>query len=73
MEHVKIQAEYSQPKYLYLYVVQGYYGFFGGWEDVYTGDTWADAQARLKEYRENEPKYIHRLINRREPNPEYAQ
>ena len=60
-------------KWLYLWIVQGYYGAHYGWEDVYTGETWADAHDRLKEYRENETMYPHRLIERREPNPEYAQ
>jgi hypothetical protein len=44
-----------------LYVVKGYYGKEYGWEVVYTGENKQDALDRLKEYRENEPQYAHRL------------
>lgn len=58
-------------KYLYVWIVQGMYSSNYGWEDVYTGEDYRDARARLKEYRENETNYPHRLIQRREPNPDY--
>lgn len=45
------------------FAVQGNYG--QGWEDVTCEDTRPEARARLKEYRENEPQYNHRLITRR--------
>ena len=46
-------------------VVQGYYDSRCGWEDLVTEDTRTEALARLREYRENEPQYRHRLIVRR--------
>ena len=52
-------------KYLYLWIVQGHYGFHG-WEDVTASETWQEARADLRSYRENEPQYPHRLIQRRE-------
>lgn len=51
-------------KYVYLNVVQGNYG--QGWEDVTAETERSEARARLREYRENEPQYSHRLIRRRE-------
>ncbi len=47
------------------YAVQGYYGPEYGWEDVCTEDTRKEARERLKEYRENETQYPHRMIKRR--------
>lgn len=52
-------------KYLYLYVVQGHYGF--GWEDVAAG-TRAEARTNLREYRENDPDHAYRMVHRRELN-----
>ena len=47
--------------------VQGNYGH--GWEDVTTEETYREARARLREYRENEPTVAHRLhCRRRVPN-----
>ena len=48
-----------------VWIVQGAYGY--GWEDVTAEDRRREALARLREYRENEPQYPHRLILRREP------
>ena len=45
------------------YIIQGYYG--QGWEDVTAEDTRTEAKTRLKEYRDNEPMYAHRMIKRR--------
>lgn len=47
------------------YVVVGNYGYGDGWEDLTSEDNRTDAKQRLKEYRENEPQYDHRLIKRR--------
>lgn len=58
-------------KWLYLYVIQGYYDT--SWEDVTTEETYREARARLREYRENEPEHHHRMIKRRELNPEYKE
>jgi len=52
-----------ENKYEYLKVVQGYYGC--GWEDVTAETDPREARARLREYRDNEPEYPHRLISRR--------
>ncbi len=54
----------TMNKYLYLHVVQGHYGF--GWEDVTQSEDYREARNDLKAYRENEPQYAHRLIQRRE-------
>lgn len=54
-----------QKKYVYLFVVQGNYGY--GWDDVYESEDARDARARLKEYRANEKNASHRMIQRREP------
>ena len=43
------------------YVIQGNYGAFG-WEDVTAERTRKEAYARLREYRANEPQYLHRII-----------
>ncbi len=55
-------------KYTYLNVVQGYYGSLYGWEDVCASESFKEAYGDLLAYRENERKYDHRLIQRRELN-----
>lgn len=45
------------------HTVQGNYG--NGWEDLTAEDSRTEAKIRLKEYRENEPEYPHRLIKKR--------
>lgn len=47
-----------------LFIVQGLY--FGQWEDETAETTRAEARERLREYRENQPEYAHRLIKKRE-------
>lgn len=47
------------------YAVQGNYNYGDGWEDLTSEATRTEAKQRLKEYRENEPQYSHRLIKRR--------
>jgi len=59
----------KQNKYIYLYVIQGKYGYYG-WEDLCQSESWKEARADLKAYRENEP-YPLRMIERRELNPKY--
>jgi len=58
-------------KYDYVNVVQGYYGYCG-WEHVCTSDKRSEAIANLREYRENEPEYAHRIIRRRVLSPLYT-
>lgn len=55
-------------KYLYLHVIQGNYGF--GWEDIDAG-SYREMRTDLKLYRQEEPEYPHRMIKRREINPEW--
>ena len=43
--------------------IQGDYG--RGWETVCAASTAAEARQRLREYRENEPHYAHRIKRRR--------
>ncbi len=45
------------------FAVQGNYG--SRWEDVTTEETRKEANVRLREYRENESKYPHRVISRK--------
>ena len=59
-------------KYLYLYVVQGYYSSTYGWEDCCQSEDYKEAVADLRAYRIEERGVPHRLIQRREPNPEYV-
>jgi hypothetical protein len=47
------------------YIVQGNYNYDNEWEDLTAESTRKEAKKRLKEYRENEPQYSHRLIKRR--------
>lgn len=61
-------------KYLYLKVIQGDYGC--GWEDLCAYDTadpeeMKECRSDYKAYRENERQYAHRVIRRRELNPEW--
>lgn len=58
-------------KYLYLWIVQGHYGFHG-WEDLTAAENRQEALGYLRDYRVNEPG-PHRLIQRREPNPDYKE
>ena len=57
-------------KYLYLYVVQGYYGNLYGWEDLTQSENYTEARADLRDYNDNELQYSHRMIKRREINKE---
>lgn len=57
-------------KYIYYYVIQGNYGYYG-FEDACFETDYKEARKRLKEHRENMPKYAHRLIKRRELNEEF--
>ena len=59
-------------KYLYAWVIQGKYGAYG-WEDVSEYDSGKEALSDYKAYREAEPQYRHRMIRRREHNPEYQE
>lgn len=59
------KPELRQPKTRRLFVVQGNYDM--GWEDVTAEDTRSEALERLREYRQNETMYAHRLITRRVP------
>ncbi len=54
------------PKTKLIYVVQGNYGYGHGWEDVTAAETWKEAKANLREYRENERGVPFRSIRRRE-------
>jgi hypothetical protein len=58
----------SANKYLYLYVVQGNYGYGHGWEDEAASESRKEARTDLRAYRENGPG-VYRMVKRREPNP----
>lgn len=55
----------SSKKFVYLYVVQGYYKPGHGWEDLCASEVWKEAKADARAYRENTPAPI-RIIHRRE-------
>jgi len=63
-EHVVITTE--DPEYEWH--TQGNYGC--GWETVTIDETYAEGKQMLRDYRENEPQYPHRLIKRRVQNDE---
>ena len=58
-------------KYLYLYVLQGNYGYGHGWEDLGTEENtskgWKAVKQTKREYLENEGAQ-YRIIERRELN-----
>ena len=56
----------KQNKYLYLYILQGYYSY--GWEDLCASEDFREVRQNRKEYRENEGG-TYRIIKRRELNP----
>jgi hypothetical protein len=49
-----------------VWEVQGNYGYGDGWECVTAEDDRWEALKRLREYRENEPQYAHRIHLTRE-------
>ena len=55
-------------KYLYLWVIQGDYGY--GWDDLsqYDFKNGKEMLYDFTAYRQNEPEYNHRFIQRRELN-----
>ncbi len=59
-------------KYLYLYVLQGHYGYGYGFEDLCSSESWREIRDNLKDYRINEGGR-YRIIERREPNPSYLE
>lgn len=61
------------PRYTYNnFYVQGNYGYGHGWEDLCGEDSRIKGYKRLREYRKNELGVPFRLIQRREPNPEWV-
>ena len=65
----------KNTKYRYLKVLQGCYDG-KTWDDLVAADTRSleecqEFKADKKAYAENEPQYRHRVIFRREPNPDY--
>ena len=52
------------PKWGIEYVIQGNYGYGHGFEDECSEETYKEAKARLKEYRDNAPG-SYRIVNRR--------
>lgn len=61
-------------KYIYLFVLQGDFGFGHGWEDLCQSENKAEMLTDFREYnykkKENEN---YRVIRRREPNPAYRE
>ena len=66
-------ANMRRNAFLYLYILQGDYGYGHGWEDLSAEDkaqpgAWKRVVQTRKEYRDNEGG-TYRIIERREPNP----
>lgn len=59
-------------KYLYLYVVQGRYSSEYGWEDLCSSEDFREAAEDLRSYNNEEGGFSHRVVMRRELNPEYV-
>ena len=55
----------STNKYIYMYVLQGYYHSTYGWEDISAGESKYEAGEDLRCYRRNAPEYSYRLVKRR--------
>ena len=53
----------TKNKYLYLFIVQGNYGY--GWDDLEDCETYREARIAWKDYAINESNYPHRIIKRR--------
>ena len=47
------------------YVLITNYGYGDGWEEVLTEETFAEAKQRKKEYAENMPQYLYKIVKRR--------
>lgn len=64
----------TNPKTVAVKVIQANYGY--GWDDLCEYGIDTAERKRLKNdykaYVDNEPKYAHRIINRRVPNPKYV-
>ena len=56
----------KKNKYIYLYVVQGNYGYGDGWEDLCQDIISKLAYDNLKDYRVNDSTGHFRIIRRRE-------
>jgi uncharacterized protein YjlB len=63
VEGMPYGTEKKRRKWKEEFTVQGNYG--QGWEDVTSEDTYSEARERLREYRENEINYPHRIVTRR--------
>ena len=61
----------KKNKYLYVWVVQGYYTGNYKWEDISQSESYREARQDLKDYNANEQAYPHRLIWRKELNSEF--
>jgi len=66
----------KQPKYIYLKVLQGCYDG-SSWDDLVFAEEKSYKEMKefrddVRAYRENEPQYPHRVVRRREANPEYG-
>ena len=47
------------------YVLMTNYGYGDGWEEVLREETFAEAKQRKKEYAENMPQYLYKIVKRR--------
>lgn len=66
----------SNPKFITVKVLQGNYGY--GWDDLLEADPNDEKEMKefrdnIKDYKQNEPQYAHRVITRRIKNPNYVE
>lgn len=70
IEVLEVDGDYKPKRTREYRVLQGNYGY--GWDDLVSYDVsdeqqMADLKQNIKDYRENEPQYSHRVITRRMP------
>ena len=70
VEVIEVDKDYKPKRTKEYKVLQGNYG--SGWDDLVSYDTsdekqLADLRQNIKDYKENEPQYPHRVITRRMP------
>ena len=72
----KARVATRRTKYEYLWILQGFYGYGDGWEDLCASERRREIRDDLRAYRENEAPYMsvrYRVIQRRELRQEIPQ
>ena len=71
-----VKESRSNPKFITVKVLQGNYGY--GWDDLLEANPNDEKEMKefrdnVKDYKQNEPQYTHRIITRRIKNPNYVE